>query len=194
VRCFVAIELPDAVRAALGVAQGRLRAAASQADVRWVDPSAMHLTLQFLGAVPDERVESVGRALAAAVGPHAPIPLACVGLGVFPGPARPRVFWAGVTGGLGALGRLVLAIGQEMEPVGFPPERRPFAAHVTLGRARSSRGASRLVSALADTSAAFGAWTVTEAVLFRSHLRPTGARYEALARLPLAGGLLADGT
>ncbi len=187
-RCFVAIDLPGDVRAALGAAQARLRAAAPRADVRWVDPAAMHLTLQFLGTVPDERVDSVRAALAAAVAPHAPIPLVCAGLGVFPGPGRPRVFWAGVTAGLAALGRLVATVARALEPLGFPREPRPFAGHVTLGRVRSPRGASRVVASLAGAGAGeFGAWTATEVVLFQSHLGAGGARYEAVARLLLDG-------
>ena len=194
-RCFVAIDLPDDVRASLGAAQQRLRAAAPRADVRWVDPAAMHLTLAFLGAVPDEQVDGIRDGLAAAVAPYAPIPLVCAGLGIFPGPGRPRVFWAGVTGGLAALGRLAAHVRDAMEPLGFPRETRPFAGHVTLGRARSTRGVARVVRALADAVVPeSGAWTVTEVVLFRSHLRPDGARYEALARLPLAGRVLPDRT
>ena len=176
-RCFVAIDLPDAIRAALSAAQERLRAAAPRADVRWVDPAAMHLTLKFLGAVPDDRVPAVRDALEATVGGHSPIGLACAGLGVFPGPRRPRVFWAGMTAGLAELGRLARAIETAMEALGFPREARPFAGHVTLGRARSTRGVAPIATALAEAGAQeLGAWTAAEVVLFQSHLRSTGAR------------------
>ena len=186
-RCFVAIDLPAAVRAALDAAQQRLRAAAPGADVRWVDPAGMHLTLKFLGAVPDEQVGAVGATVGGAVGHHASIPLVCAGLGVFPGPGRPRVFWAGLDGALAELGRLAAEVERATESLGFLREARPFRGHVTLGRARSARGVARIVKAIAAAgSPEFGAWTATEVVLFRSHLRPTGARYEAVARLPLS--------
>jgi 2'-5' RNA ligase len=192
VRGFVAIDLPDAVRSALDAAQERLRAAAPRADVRWVDPAAMHLTLKFLGSVPDELVETVRGAVAEVAALHSPIPLICAGLGVFPGPGRPRVFWAGLTGALAELGRLAAAVERAVEPLGFPREARPFSGHVTLGRARSTRGVARIVKALGEVgSCEFGRWMAQEVVLFQSHLHPRGARYEAIAHLPLSGGLLA---
>lgn len=192
-RCFVAIELPDAIRAALGKVQEGLRAGSPHADVRWVDPVGMHLTLAFLGAVPDERVPAVRDALAAAVGSHAPIDLVCAGLGVFPGPGRPRAFWAGVAGGVADLGRLARSVATTLDTLGFPREARPFTGHVTLGRVRSARGVPRLVKALAEAGVPeLGSWTATDVVLFQSHLRSTGARYESVARLPLAGRLLGD--
>jgi 2'-5' RNA ligase len=190
-RCFVAIELPDAVRSALGAAQERLRASAPRADVRWVDPAGMHLTLKFLGKVPAERVGAVRAAVGEVAALHPPMALVCAGLGVFPGPGRPRVFWAGLTGPLAELGRLAREIELAVEPLGFPREARPFTGHVTLGRARSTRGVAHVVEALVEIgSLEFGGWTAGEVVLFQSHLHPTGARYEAVARLDLGGRLM----
>jgi 2'-5' RNA ligase len=185
VRCFVAIDLSDDVRVALDAAQGRLRAAAPRADVRWVATAGLHLTLRFLGEVAEERLAGVRQALEGVTAAVRPFDIRCAGLGVFPGPARPRVVWAGVTDGLRELGLLAAGVERALEPLGFAPERRPFRGHVTLGRVRSPRGVARLTRALDQTP--FGAWTVTEVVFYRSHLSPKGSRYEALARLPLAG-------
>jgi 2'-5' RNA ligase len=187
-RCFVAIDLPDDVRAALGGAQARLRAAAPRADVRWVDPGKMHLTLKFLGEVAEERLGGVRDALDRVTGPTCPFAVACTGLGVFPGPSRPRVVWAGITGGLRELGLLAAQVERVVEPLGFLPERRPFRGHITLGRVRSPRGVGPMTRALEQAGGAdFGGRMVTEVVLYRSHLSPKGARYEPIARFPLAG-------
>ena len=189
-RCFVALDLPDDVRAVLEAAQARLRAAAPRADVRWVAPAGLHLTLKFLGAVADERREVVRGALEGVTRAAAPIELSCAGLGLFPGPARPRVVWAGIASGLRDLGALAAAIERALERVGFPPERRPFLGHATLGRVRSAGGIGPLVSALDRVGGTeFGRWTASEIVLYRSHLRPTGSIYEPLARLPLAAAV-----
>ncbi len=189
-RCFVAIDLPDDVRRALEAAQATLRAAAPRADVRWVSAAAMHLTLKFLGDVSPEHCASVQAAIAGVTAGTPPIPLHASGLGVFPGPARPRVIWAGLAGGLGELGALAAAVERALAPLGFPPEQRPFRGHVTLGRVRSPRGFAPLERALGGApGAAFGRWSVTEVVLYRSHLGPAGSRYEALAHLPLAGAV-----
>jgi 2'-5' RNA ligase len=186
VRCFIAVDLSDEVRSALDAAQGRLRARAPRADVRWVDAAGMHLTLQFLGEVSDARLPGVRTALTAAATTASPMALTCRGLGAFPGLARPRVVWAGMRGAVGDLSGLAAACQRACEPLGFAPETRPFRGHVTLARVRSPRGfgpLARIIEAAADDD--FGAWTVAEVVLYCSHLRRTGSVYEALDRVPL---------
>jgi len=177
--------LPDDLRAALEAVQLRLRAIAPGADVRWVSASGMHLTLAFLGQVTDERAAAVALALGEVAACTPPFTLECAGLGVFPGPTRPRVIWAGITAGLGELRPLAAAVGCALEPLGFRPEQRPFSGHVTLGRARSPRGVTPITRSLETTR--FGTWQVGEVILYESHLSPKGARYEPLASLQLAG-------
>ncbi|MCW5889854.1 MAG: RNA 2',3'-cyclic phosphodiesterase [bacterium] len=100
-RCFVAVEVPEDVRAALACAQERLRAAAPRADVRWSDAAKLHLTLRFLGEVVSARIASIEDALRLVAARHGPLALAAGGLGAAsPAPARPRVLWAGVGGDL----------------------------------------------------------------------------------------------
>ena len=185
-RCFIAVDLSDEVRSTLDSTQGRLRARAPKADLRWVDSAGMHLTLQFLGEVSDGLLADVRRALATAATSVSPLELACRGLGAFPGLARPRVVWAGIRGAVGDLSRLAAACQRACEPLGFVPEKRPFQGHVTLARVRSPRGfgpLARVIESAADDD--FGAWTATEVVLYRSHLRRTGSIYEALDRVPI---------
>ncbi len=90
--------------------------------------------------------------------------------------------------GTAALAALADAVERAFTPLGFAPEPRAFRAHVTLGRVRSPRGLARLTAAIAAAGAPeFGSWTVEDVVLYRSHLRPSGAVYEPLARVPLGG-------
>ncbi|HET9598027.1 MAG TPA: RNA 2',3'-cyclic phosphodiesterase [Anaeromyxobacteraceae bacterium] len=196
-RLFAALEPSDLVRRRLGTLQGALRRAAGRAagDVRWVDPAAVHLTLQFLGAAPEERLPAIEAAVAAAAATGAPLHLHISGAGGFPSARRPRVLWAGLTGDVAPLAALVAALGARLAPLGFPPESRPFSPHLTLGRARDPRGAPGLASALAhaDDGAPPAPWRVAEVVLFRSHLSPSGARYEALSRAPLGAPALSPG-
>jgi 2'-5' RNA ligase len=186
VRCFIAVDLSDEVRSRLDSVQGRLRAGAPKADLRWVEPAGMHLTLQFLGEVSDVLLADVRRGIVTAATSVSPLELACRGLGTFPGLTRPRVVWAGIRGAVDDLNRLAAACQRACEPLGFVPEKRPFRGHVTLARVRSPRGFRPLAGAIesaADDD--FGAWTATEVVLYRSHLGRTGAVYEALDRVPL---------
>jgi len=190
-RLFVALEPAEPVRRRIAAAAAGLRRAAGRAasEVRWVPDENVHLTLQFLGAVPEERVEAVVAVLAAAAAAARPLSLEVKGAGGFPNARRPRVVWLGLGGDVAALSAFAADLGRRLAPLGFPPEARPFSAHLTLGRAREARGAPGLGGALAAAAEEEGiAWRVTDLVLFESHLSPRGPRYEALRRESLGGG------
>jgi 2'-5' RNA ligase len=188
-RCFVAVDVPETVRAAIGVTQATWRDAAPRADVGWTDVAKLHVTLKFLGEVPETIVPAIADALAAIAARHAAFDLTASGVGCFPGPSRPRVLWSGFGAGLRELGLLAAEVERACVPLGFPLEARPFRGHATLGRVRSPRGIARVLRAMAAVGApTFGTWTVLQLVLYRSHLRGTkGSLYEPLARLPLGG-------
>jgi len=189
-RLFVALEPAEPVRRRVAALQAELRraAGAAAAEIRWVEPANVHLTLQFLGAVPAERVAAVEAALAAAAAAGRPLALEVKGAGAFPSARRARVVWLGLGGDAGTLAALAAEVGRRLAPLGYAPEERPFSPHLTLGRARDGRGAPGLAGALAAVSTADGvAWRAAELVLFESHLSPKGPRYEAAARLPLGG-------
>ncbi len=187
-RLFAALDPPDPVRRRLASMQADLQKLAGRHadEVRWVAVEGIHLTLQFLGAVPEERVEAVRAAVSAAAAATRPLALEVKGAGGFPSARRPRVVWAGVGGELEPLSALVADLGRRLAPLGFPPEGRPFSAHLTLGRAREGRGAPGLGGALAQAAAGDPVpWRADSVVLYRSHLSPQGARYEALFAAPL---------
>jgi 2'-5' RNA ligase len=195
-RLFVALDPPDPVRRRLAALQAELRRGAGRHadEVRWVAPENVHLTLQFLGAVPEERVPGVEAALRAVAAEARPLSLEVKGAGGFPNARRPRVVWAGLGGDVAPLAALAAGIGRRLAPLGFPPEERPFSPHLTLGRARDGRGAPGLAGSLARTSGQDGApWRASELVLFESHLSPKGPRYEAIARIALGDQLASPG-
>lgn len=189
-RLFVAIEPPDPVRRRLASLVDELRRLAGRhaSEVKLVPAENVHLTMQFLGAVPEERLASVEDAVAAAAGGSRPLSLEVRGAGGFPNARRPRVLWAGVAGETDALVQLARDLGRRLAPLGFPPEERAFSAHLTLGRARDRSGAPGLAGALSRLSAFDPVpWRATELVLFQSHLSPRGPRYEVLVRAALGG-------
>ncbi len=189
-RLFIALDPPEPVRRRLAALATELRRGAGRAaeEIRWVAPENVHLTVQFLGAVPEERVADVEAALRAAAAEARPLALEVRGAGGFPNARRPRVLWAGLEGDVAPLAALAADIARRLAPLGFPPEDRPFSPHLTLGRARDGRGAPGLAGALAHAAQAEGApWRATELVLFESHLSPKGPRYEIVARAPLGG-------
>ena len=188
-RCFVAVDLSDEAREAIAAAQARLRAAGPRADVAWVDAAKLHLTLKFLGEVAESALAGLRATLDEVADRHAAFALVAGGMGGFPSRTRPRVLWAGLTDGLREIGRLAADVERACAALGWAMEARPFRGHVTIGRVRSPRGLSRVVNALGTLeNARFGAWTVREIVLYRSHLRGSaGSVYEPLARILLGG-------
>jgi 2'-5' RNA ligase len=180
----VAVLLPDPLRQALAVEIERLRACGR--GVGWVAAENLHLTLKFLGAVEAGRLERVAEALASLAAEAEPFELALRGLGAFPSPTRPRVIWAGVPPVGSALTGLAARVEDALAALGFLPDTRPFAAHVTLGRVREPRRDPALADALvvgADRD--FGSFRVERLALMRSDLSPRGARYTALGSWPL---------
>lgn len=188
-RLFVALELPETVLTALADVQTRLRDNCAERTVKWVRPEGIHLTLKFLGEVPARRADDIIRGVEAAVDGHGPLALEATGLGCFPNTRRPRVVWVGLAGDVAALGALQRAVEQALGPLGFPPEKRGFNPHLTLGRVRrDARSAD--TRALGDlvTRTQLGTvatWQATTLSLIRSELHRDGARYTSLFEAPL---------
>jgi 2'-5' RNA ligase len=179
-RLFVALPLPAALRQRLHLVQFLLPMP------RRVDPEAMHLTLAFLGEVPEPLAEDAHHALAAIV--HPPLVLTLDGLGLFGG-AAPRSAHARVAPEAGLM-RLQRKVEQALRRAGAAPEARRFAPHITLGRFPPLAGeaAVRLERAVAE-GAGLGAETFAadRFALYRSSLGRERAHYEALAEYPLRG-------
>jgi 2'-5' RNA ligase len=191
-RLFLAINLPAAERARIHEAAAPLRRA--RLPVRWVDVDALHLTLKFLGEVPDARKDAIVEAGDTVAARFAAFRLELGELGAFPRLSNPRVVWVGVRAPP-ELGGLASELDGAMATLGFPPEARPFSPHLTLGRAEREARAPDF-RALGDLAADFpyaGSVEVRSVDLMRSHLSPRGARYERLHAAPLSGGARPEG-
>lgn len=183
-RTFVAVEVAARVREAVRAVQDRLRSAG--ADLRWVRPENLHLTLRFLGEITAGQVEEVKAATREAATGQRPFALTLEGLGAFPSAARPQVVWIGVGAGRADLERLAASLTRALAGRGFDPGER-FSAHLTIGRARS-RSDRELAAALAKVDeVSAGAQPVSEVVVVASRLGPGGPAYTALDRAPLRG-------
>jgi 2'-5' RNA ligase len=186
IRTFIAVRLPEIVLAAIDSVQERL--AAHGLNVRWVATGNIHLTLKFLGEVDEDEVEDIAAVLTEAVNGFAPLRLAAAGVGVFPSVKRARVIWVGLSGQLPELASLQRSIEDRLATIGYPPEKRPFSGHLTLGRVKGLIAASRLTTAMgAFRDFASETFEVDRVVLFKSDLRPTGAIYTELRQVTLAG-------
>lgn len=133
IRAFIAIELPDELKAALRDFQSGLLGPKSYC-ARWVKPESIHLTLKFLGDVDLHLIEKVKSRLETEVKLCTSFLLKTGETGFFPNRERARVFWLGLEGDTHKLLQLQNAIDGAMSRLGFPKESRPFTAHLTLAR------------------------------------------------------------
>jgi RNA 2',3'-cyclic 3'-phosphodiesterase len=179
-RVFVAIDLPESVRAALARAQARLRAAcARNPGIRWTRPEGLHITLKFLGEISADHVPALAAALQG-VGPFEKFSVEVKGFGFFPDARHPRVLWAGIDAPP-ALRSLAERVDAALSKLDFPPEDRPFRPHLTLARFRAQRPEPALEAALEElSSTSLGCFDAAEYFLFESRLRPGGAEYNKL--------------
>ncbi len=178
-RLFVAVELPRRERAAL--AKWGAKAAAGDPALRAVRDDALHLTLHFLGTRPPEEVDGLAAAVRECVAP-APLRLSLAGA-LWLAPRRPHVLSCAVDSPDSAVHSLYTALAAPLTAAapGWAAESRSLRPHVTVARVR--RGARPRVGA--EPPAPRGDFVACALTLFRSHLGPRAARYEALERRAL---------
>jgi 2'-5' RNA ligase len=180
IRTFVAIELTVAARMALEAIQDHLR---------------IHLTLKFLGDVPEENLEAVYESVRRAFEGGPPFAVTLAGLGCFPNARRPRVIWVGAQEETGQLVALQSAIDHKLAGRGFPLERRAFHPHLTLARIRkkAERGEIEVLgrSVAAYDPGEVGKVWVDGVSVIKSVLGPQGATYTQLSKSLLVGEIKA---
>ncbi len=182
IRCFIALEVPRVIQSQLGQLINELKVAG--ADVKWVDPNNIHLTLKFLGEISPKQVAAVSAQFEHMKGLHHRTPAQLTGLGAFPDMQRPRVIWAGLELAP-AIGALFSDMEERMRAIGFPHEQRCFAPHLTLGRVRSPRNLLKLAQRIAGTGVASAQFKMATLTLFQSTLTPAGSIYQPLTTIGL---------
>jgi RNA 2',3'-cyclic 3'-phosphodiesterase len=184
IRSFIAIEVPELLRVKMEGVQRDLRR--TGADVKWVRPEGIHLTLKFLGSISPDEAEKISQAIAPIVAQWVPFSLRIRGLGCFPSARNPRIIWLGIDQGVEAVLALQKAIEDTAAAEGFAPEDRPFKAHLTLGRVRSPKGREGLNESLAPCKdVEIGVFRADRVYLFKSELRPSGAVHTKLCTLTM---------
>ncbi len=184
IRSFIAIELPARTVEMLAAIQEKLKQ--SRARVRWVKANSIHLTLKFLGNIHPDQVDDIAAVTARAVRNEPLLTLRAAGLGAFPSQRNPRVIWVGIEGEVKRLTHIQTRLEHDLVPLGFAREQRGFRAHLTLGRVKDKRNRQALIEAMIKLETVeFDFFDVTEIILYKSDLRPTGAIYTKLHRMPL---------
>lgn len=187
-RLFIAILLPDEIRAEIANAQSKLRSALPGGDISWTRPEQFHLTLRFLGNVPDTRLEALKSMVKAVGESSSPLELSAKGIGFFPPAGPPRVVWVGLQEESGRLGNLHDRIADATGDFGEPVKAQTFTGHVTLARVRRiKRSESETLRRVATTLAKndFSRWRTGKMEIMRSDLTPDGARHESVLSVHL---------
>jgi 2'-5' RNA ligase len=194
-RIFLALEIPDSVRAMLKSLQKELSPHAT--SLRLVNPELMHVTVRFLGSVPAVKLDAVERAASGAALQVPPFRLSVAAVGMFPERGLSvRVIWAGLVRDVGfhRLQQLFQCLEGKLEIEGFARERRPLSAHITLARVRDNvrpDEAARLRSLVEQMAAmsphVHGSFVVSRLTVMRSDLTSAGPRYTPLVRVRLTG-------
>jgi 2'-5' RNA ligase len=185
IRCFLAIDLPEDLRPQLALVQGELKKA--QADVRWVQPGNIHITLKFFGNVVDTEISAIIAAAREVAIKQAPLTLKVTGAGAFPNVRSPRVVWLGLGGDMIPLTKFFHRLEKAFTALDYPPEGRAFNPHLTLGRVRSPEGRAQLSRAIEKLVVDWPPFPVREIILFQSVLSPKGSTYTPLEIIKLAG-------
>ncbi len=186
VRVFVAVDIGDDVRVVLGREIEALKKTHSK--VKWVAADCIHLTLAFLGEIPEERVPEINGALDEVAALSVVFTCEVKGLGWFGAARLPRVVWAGIKEDP-ALMELQVGVAGALRRLGFVPEDREFHPHLTLGRVKSARdgeGLATVLSGRGDT--VLGSMKVDRVLLMKSQLRPRGLEYSVLHEAGLLSG------
>lgn len=185
-RLFVALLLSECVRAGLARVQAKL--ARSCEKVRWIPSEHLHLTVKFLGEVPESNVAAVSEAIARASARAVSCTMEITCTGCFPSGGPVRIVWAGAGDTPEALDQCVETVTSELAQIGFAPERRPWSAHITLARVRDDRTGGRIRTAVEALSFEAMEQPVEAVTLMSSVLSPRGPTYTVVSSASLRPG------
>lgn len=179
-RTFIAIDVSDDIRESLAQVIAHLKN--TGADVKWVAPENIHLTLKFLGDIDEKKSQQVEKALDGIAKVSRQFEINIKDLGAFPEIGFPRVVWAGLGRGASESRIVAAQVDAAMEGLGFERERRPFEPHLTLGRVRSPKNSDKLKDGVLTHSLKLKSCSCNAGsmILFQSRLTPKGSIYTKL--------------
>jgi 2'-5' RNA ligase len=186
-RTFIAIDIPEDIRAELAGLQEGLQGQVNirKGDVKWVEPESMHLTLKFLGEVPDSQITEVCNIVKDVAEGHPAFDLPIKEVGSFGGRSA-RVLWVGAGLDTPELLELQQDLEDELAAAGWPKEGRQFSGHLTLCRIRNSKAGEKLADAIQQyRDYDLGTVRARSVCVYESRLLPEGPQYTRLGNYTL---------
>lgn len=129
-RLFYALVPAESEKMQIQTQQAKLRAVAQSG--RDTTTENLHMTLQFLGEIPAERVKALKKILTTVARENAPFSITLDAYGSFAGRGRERLWY--LTGNSTEAAAIARALGKMLEENGFTVEHRAFVPHITLAR------------------------------------------------------------
>jgi 2'-5' RNA ligase len=183
IRAFIAIDIGDEIREHLDQLQRKLKKV--HANVRWVKPRNIHLTLAFLGNLPAEKVPALQDELDRVLRNVKPFDIKAEGTGFFGRPRHPRVIWAGILD-CPALMKLQQKTVEALQAAEIEFDSKPFSPHLTLGRVKAPNHTESLLGKLDKyKDYELGQTRIETVEIIQSELLPHGAEYSVLHRVAL---------
>ncbi len=183
IRTFIAVDLPQQIKMEIDKMIAGFRQL--NANIRWVKAVNLHLTLRFLGDIPEETISALAENIKANTEGFGGFDLSLSGLGAFPNLRRPRVIWIGSGSGADRLKSLAAKVEQATIDAGFGKGDKPFSSHLTIGRVKFPKGLDRLLAQIEKSGYESQLFGVNEVSIYKSDLSPAGPKYTRLEVISL---------
>ncbi len=181
-RLFLALALPEELKDRLGdLVEDFTRA---DAQVKWVKTENMHLTLKFLGEVEETRLGEIYEVSRLSAGGIPPFDLRIQEVGAFPSLRRPRIVWVRAHQARGLM-NLHRRIETGFQSIGFPPEKKCWTPHLTIGRVKGTRNLKELCRRLEQAVFEPVTFHIDSLHVIQSVLRSEGPLYTTRKSIPL---------
>lgn len=140
-RTFLAINLSNEIKKELELIIEELASKNRGKDIKWVNSEILHITLHFLGYISKEEIKAVDKLLDTITSKFKQSKLKYNSLDIFPNHQNPKVICITTEkiGDNDSVNKLREAIGKELKELEFKIDKRPWNAHITLGRIKDRR-------------------------------------------------------
>jgi len=178
IRSFVAFDINNE-RVIQRFSEIQAALAKTGADLKFVEPKNVHITMRFLGDVSANMVDQIHQAMAKV--DFSAFDVEIRGVGVFPDLRYARVVWAGIREGSEELTGVFSQLEPHLRELGFKPDPKGFSPHLTLARVKSGRNKAELARCVTElVDCEFGVVRADCLRLKRSVLTPRGPIYSTL--------------
>jgi len=183
IRAFIAVDIPGEIKKDIDRLIAGFRDDTS--GIRWVKAANLHLTLRFLGDIPQESIANLAESTRDNLKGFGPFDTALSGMGGFPNLKKPRVIWIGTGEGTEKLEELADKVEKSCIESGFGKADKPFTSHLTVGRIKFTKGLESVINKIEKIDYHTSVFKVNEIAIIKSDLSPAGPKYSRLETVSL---------